>query len=186
MATLHHATVKRAARLGVEIAVLPGDPELYRAIRLDDKALSAVFESAPKLLDAVDADTAEFQDAPSRKGSRSGVMVMIYHVRYTQNGGGCGDTLDQALRDLLVTEEGTNLELLQQMAEANGVWVQKWAALNPGMQRMNLANRLRAYLRNHANATIALGGEGTGRFDVEFNPSKKALRAIRRAEGTQD
>lgn len=186
---LHHATAKRAARLGVEIIEIPGEGDelvTFRAIR-DDGAESAIFESAPKLLDAVEADTAEFEKAPDVRRNKSGVMVMSYHIRYTRNGGGCGDDLDMALRDLLVNEEGTNLQLLREIADRHEVWVAKWSGLNPGMQRMNLANRLRARLRNEPDFQVDLGEEGSGRFGVNYRPSKKiAKRAARVAAATQE
>jgi hypothetical protein len=178
---LHHATIKKAARLAVEIIEIPGELPTFRAIRLSDHAESAIFDSAPALLDAVEKDEAKFTAAPSFKRNRSGVMVMSYHIRYTANGGGCGDDLDQALRDLLVNEEGTNLELLRAVADNHDVWVAKWNGLNPGMQRMNLANRLRARLRNEAEFEVNLQDEGKGRFGVVYQPSGKTQRRARKA-----
>ena len=183
MTKLHHNTAKRAARLGVEVIEIPGEDDLptFRAIR-EDGAESAIFESAPKLLDAVENETAEFKKAAHIRRNKSGVMVMSYHIRYTRNGGGCGDSLDQALRDLLVNEEGTNLQLLREIADRHEVWSVKWAGLNPGMQRMNLANRLRARLRNEADFSVDLGVEGSGRFDVEYAPSKKTAKRAAKQE----
>jgi hypothetical protein len=182
---LHHETIKRALRLGVEIIAIPNLDGLstFRAVRIADKAETVeIFDDAKSMLNAISEGAAEFAVPTSFRGLRSGVMVMTYHVRYTANGGGCGDTLDLALRDLLLSNDGTNLDLLQQIAEKNGVWVQKWASLNAGMQRMNLANRLRSILRNNAEATIDLGDEGTGRFDVEFEPNSRTRKAMARAK----
>jgi hypothetical protein len=190
MIKIHHATANRATRLGFDLDT--NEDGTVSAIRHEDDARSVGTYTDPKaLVDALMNGQVEFADPQTDeeieeetlenfKGLRSGVMVLVYHVRYTQNGGGCGDTLDQALRDLLLTEEGTNLDLLRTIAECNGVWVQKWAALNPGMQRMNLANKLRARLRNDVTLVVNLGEEGTGRFDVEYAPSKKTLRAMRK------
>jgi hypothetical protein len=41
---------------------------------------------------------------------------------------------------------------LQQLAERNGVWVLRYASLNPGLARMVVANRLRKLMR--AGSTI--------------------------------
>lgn len=173
MATIHHATLARATKLGVRlIEVL----DMFQLVRIEDGALStSTFQTAKAAVQAMADGAVEFE-APGKR-NRSGVMVITYHKLYTLNGGGNGDQMDQTLRATLVSESGTDLELLQATAEANGVWNPDWASLNPGMQRMNLANRLRAKLRNDANAEVEIGGQA-GRFDVEFKPrAKKARKA---------
>ena len=180
---LHHAITKKATRLGVEIIEIPGELPTFRAIRADG-AESAIVENASELLNQIEAGTIEWATPKSGRGLKSGVMVMSYHLRYTLNGGGCGDTLDETLRDMLLSEEGTDLDLLRKIADTNEVWMAKWAGLNPGMQRMNLANRLRARLRNDADFQADLDGE-VGRFGIRYQPNRKQRRRAERAAAAQ-
>jgi hypothetical protein len=67
---------------------------------------------------------------------------------------------------------------------ANGVWRESWNSLNPGMRRMNLANRLRALLRNSSETAdvvltdkdgviLASGRYGIARVIKEKKAKKK-------------
>lgn len=183
MTKLHHATIAKAAKLGFEILPIPGDPPMFKTVSLKSRAESvAVWVSTKEIFDFVAKEDIAYGEPPLGKSNKSGVMVLSYHKLYTKNGGGCGDILDQALRDLLVTETGVDTALLRRVAEANGLWTDKWEGLNPGMQRMNLANRMRGMLRNNADATVDLDAEGKGRFEVAYEPSTKMVKAAARAQ----
>ena len=166
MARIHHATIARAAKAGCEIYERGTGFALRRTA---DEAVSQLeFDSAKAAADAAhDPATLWLDPTSGPKALKSGVMVKTYHTIYTANGGGCGDGLDAALRAQF-TDAGAALDVvaLQEFGEQIGLWNPTWAGLNPGMKRMNLANRLRAYLRRNADAEVTIG-EVTGRFGVQ-------------------
>lgn len=174
MATIHHATRARAERLGV--GFIDAADGGFHLIRLDNSQLSVdTFDSAKEALDSFEAGTVEFA---KRSHNHCGVMVASYHARYESNphGPGCGDDLDIALRNACTVQgEDLDLKKLKQIGLDAGVWGEHWEVRNPGMQRMNLANRLRALLRNDANATIQIGGE-RGRFGVAYKPAGRKAK----------
>lgn len=96
---------------------------------------------------------------------KSGVMTLTYHERYMAQGGGSMDDVDQSMRDAFVTEvtekyttkkgeererkvNRVDLVALREWGEEIELWNEAWENLNPGMQRMNLANRVRGAIRN--------------------------------------
>lgn len=85
---------------------------------------------------------------------KSGVMKLPYHTRYMNNGGGTGDDLDISLREAVLKvakgEKKPTLDVdeLRKIAQTHDVWKPEYEDLNPGMQRMNVSNRLRAIGRN--------------------------------------
>ena len=177
MTRIHHATAARATKLGLEI--LPsGDG--FRFSNSETGQISAeIWETAKGALDAFAAGdyTWELQTR-----GKSGCMDQYFHDLYTANGGGCGDTLDATLRDHLLGAEGIDLQLLRVVADANNLWNSRWESLNPGMQRMNLSNRLRAILRNSSTAQVTIGDDH-GRFGVPFRPSTRVAKALAKTEG---
>ena len=64
---------------------------------------------------------------------------------------------------------------LREYGEQLGLWNPRWEGLNPGMLRMNLANRIRGVLRNSTGEIAGPGGL-LSRFGIEFRPSKKAKK----------
>jgi hypothetical protein len=75
--------------------------------------------------------------------SRS-VVPLRYKKQYAPNHGSNGDQIASALFHACRTQDGkTDLVKLRAIAQANGVDHAKYAGLNPGMQRMNIGNRLR-------------------------------------------
>jgi hypothetical protein len=79
------------------------------------------------------------------------VMPAKYRERYAEHGGSSGDDLAVRLKKQVATADGSiDLAKLREIAEANGVWDARYANLNPGMQRMDVANRLRALARHGA------------------------------------
>jgi hypothetical protein len=94
---------------------------------------------------------------------RCGVVPAGWHGKATRFGGGCSDDIDLAMRDAFltrVTDKSDKPQLdalaLKAWGEEIGLWNPKWEARNPGMQRMNLTNRVRAALRN--GKAIVLNG----------------------------
>jgi hypothetical protein len=75
------------------------------------------------------------------------VVKAEYRERYQD--GSCGDDLALRMREAVRGDDGTvDLARLQRLAEANGVWSDRWAALNAGLQRMACGNALRALARH--------------------------------------
>lgn len=179
---IHHAIVAKARNAGLEIK------EIGEKFVLQNEAgqTSQEFDSAKDASDAIGTDALKFGRAPKANPNKNGVMGADYHKRYMEQGGGSGDLLDVALRSAVKGEKGVDPAKVRAIAEQNGVWSERWADLNPGMQRMNLANRLRGLLRNNAEAAVTLGDSEPSRFDIEFNPParlvKKAGAAERKAE----
>lgn len=127
--------------------------ELEAKLKADKKAVAAQAPAPKKAKTGKKAKKAESSERPEKKTivtGKSGVMKLPYHTRYMNNGGGSGDDLDVALRAAVCkpVEKGSkktavDMDELQAIAEANGVWKPEYASLNPGMARMNVANRLR-------------------------------------------
>jgi hypothetical protein len=144
-----------------------------------------LFGDTASALDALEAGQVVFEaPKPTPINGKCGVMGSSYHERYSANPGGpgCNDDLDLTMRDTfhrVVKDNKTELDLdaMRSWAESgsgtHSLWNPAWESLNPGMQRMNLVNRVRGYLRNHPNDQIAIGDK-VGRFGIE--PSAKALK----------
>jgi len=180
MSKIHHATIKRAARLGVTIIEVEGGFVLNRT----EDGLNSVdtFDSTAEALEALERDEVEFEDADEAEGSaKCGVMAKDYHDQYSRNphGPGCGDTIDIEMRDAITVMDGKKSRVdegvLCQIGIDAGLWKPSWESLNVGMRRMNLANRIRGLLRNNPEAQVRIG-ETTGRFGVVFQPAKSKAR----------
>ena len=168
---IHPATVKRATRLGVQLV---GTPDSEFRLAHGTKLSVLTWAVAREALDAFEAGGLEWERTNTGK---CGVMVAAYHDRYEHNphGPGCGDGLDVAMRDAFTDpENGVNVEALRAFGEGVGLWNPDWKRLNRGMQRMNLTNRVRAWLRNH-DEPIKLNGT-TSRFGVAYSPAGRKLK----------
>lgn len=164
MARIHHATAARAAKFGAEIVEF--DDKFYLRQTASGKITQMRWDDAKvAAAAAADPETVWLDPSEAPKGLKSGVMTLSYHQIYTINGGGCGDTLDAEMRAFFTGTDGLDVEALEQFGREVGLWNPSWAGLNPGMKRMNLANRLRGYLRRNPEAEITIG-DVTGRFGV--------------------
>lgn len=146
-------------------------------------------DSAKALIEQIKAHEKEAGKELRGKGlgDRSGVMVKHYHDEYTANGGGNGDLLDETLRSELVTDDGIDVIRLKNMAKAHDVWDAKYEALNPGMARMNVANRLRAKIRKEGALDI-FGveiGEGDLKARVVKPKAEKKTKRKAKAEAVE-
>lgn len=74
------------------------------------------------------------------------VIKPEFRQRYGKAGNN-GDETATKLAAYLKAGDGDAREKLKALAEANGLWSDKWVTLNVGMVRMNLGNRLRAAAR---------------------------------------
>jgi hypothetical protein len=179
MATpIHHAILKRAARLGIRVVDnAEGTFQIAKGNALSENT----FATAKEAVDEYAREPKGFVWAVTKAGY-CGVMVASYHDRYEHNthGPGSCDGLDCALRDAYTSEEtGIDRDGLVALGEELGLYNAAWNAVNNGMVRMNLSNRIRAWLRNDPDAKLTIGGV-TGRFGVPYRPSKKAARLAAR------
>lgn len=100
-----------------------------------------------------DADDAEAEE--DEEGSKS-VVKAKYKKAYQPHHAKCGDDLSEQItahvsRSVKVDGKSVtrvDAAALKRLAKANGVWVEGYASLNPGMQRMNVANRLRKLVKD--------------------------------------
>ncbi len=80
------------------------------------------------------------------------VVKPKYKKAYQPHQHRCGDDLASRITAYVtypLKGKKTRIDLgkLQSLAEANGAWQDRYATINPGMRRMNIANRLRALER---------------------------------------
>lgn len=87
------------------------------------------------------------------EGSGRSIVKKKYKERYRPTKMTCGDDLAQRISKHVTYHDDDNDKpmidkaKLQRFAEANGCWVPSYKSLNAGMQRMNVANRLRGIIR---------------------------------------
>lgn len=176
---IHHATQKAAHKLGFTLEPIEGG---FRVTRDQDSRFCVITQlvegevaTAKTIVArlAQEPDTLQWQK-PIR--SHCGVMRFAYHDRYEHNphGPGNGDQLDCAMRDAFTDPETEKLraEPLKEFGESLDLWNPAWDSLNVGMRRMNLTNRIRAFLRNNEDEKIELGGKRS-RFGIPYEPAKR-------------
>lgn len=174
---IHHAILKRAKKLEVEL-VDTGTG--FQLVNKQGRLSVETWDGAREALDELVAGHVTWE---ARKGNFCGVMVAAYHDRYEHNthGPGSCDGLDCALRDEYTDPDGgVKRAELQTLGTKLDLWNANWESLNNGMVRMNLSNRIRAWLRNNADARLTIG-KVTGRFGVAFKPAGKAARKLAKA-----
>ncbi len=87
-------------------------------------------------------------EATAKAAKRTGTVVpQKYKDKYGKLQS-CGDDLVSFL--LRSWGEKTDLEMVKATGIENGIWNERWERLNPGMQRMNLGNRMRTRVREGA------------------------------------
>lgn len=113
-------------------------------------------------LGADEADEQDEDDSDADQG-RS-IVKSKYKERYKPTKDKCGDELSFEINEFVTVEDDAgekkvSKKLLRAFAEANGCWVPAYGSLvsrtggwNAGMARMNVANRLRAKIRQAAKA----------------------------------
>jgi hypothetical protein len=93
------------------------------------------------------------EEAEDEEGDKS-VVKAKYRQRYQPHKMTNGDDLAQRVRKNFMTLKGEDgkprldWSRFIKFAKANECWVEAYAKLNPGMQRMNVINKLRARRRN--------------------------------------
>lgn len=88
------------------------------------------------------------------------VVKAHYREKYKANGFNCGDIVADELKEYCNKLRGSrlvvDLERLKEVALENGVWDERYAALNAGLARMTIGNRLRAMIE--AGDRVLIGG----------------------------
>jgi hypothetical protein len=99
--------------------------------------------------DEGDASAAEDGEEDEDSGEGRSVVKKLYKTRYRPHHHKNGDELGARLTKAVADETGkkTDPDKLFAFAEANGLWNDRYAALNVGMRRMNIANRARAKVK---------------------------------------
>lgn len=144
---LHHAQVKAFAKLNV-------------APILNDNGTVTVDHNGEPLTGSAQAVLAtlsgrKVRHAPPPTQQKGNVIEPQYRPAYKVSNG-CGDNIQKELAaEFLVDDPETgnpSLDLKRFKAWAKGydVWQLKYDNLNPGMQRMNVGNRVRGLIRNGA------------------------------------
>ena len=167
-----HTTQDKAAQKALERLeeerlrnVDPRPEDREPVLRVRKKATPIVLTPAPEA-PAVEIVDLQPETAPTKviKGS---IISKKYVDRYKKTGYSCGDILSEEIREyIMVIDQGRahiDLKKLRQIADDNGVWRDSYVKLNPGQQRMNIGNRIRAKYKN--GERIMIGGAP---FEQEF------------------
>lgn len=178
MTKIHHATTKKAAKLGIALAV-NGDDTFTAStdeitfthsdakVAVDEIAKAmAYFEENGEYPETVtvigedDAGETEGDDEEAKSGS---VVKPKYKAIYRPKNDSTGDKLADRMLEAVHDDEGkVDLEKLRAVGRENGVDVlARWGHLkdrhgnmNIGMVRMNLGNVLRQKIRQGEKVTI--------------------------------
>lgn len=148
---LHHATAKRAAANQVEITEAKG---VFTAVDQTDALRVTKGRDAKAVLAALlehrTNGTYETLDL------RQSVVPAGYKAKYalSQTPDSCDDDLAATLYAFLMHRESLDTVRLAQVASDNGVDLGKYAALNPGHQRMCVGNVLRGLHRKGKPVTV--------------------------------
>lgn len=154
---IHHGVAKKAAKHNIELHEQPDGTWTWTHADLG----TAISEANPKAALAA-AMRALGYKKPKSSGKRvrakkaaviqnKSVVRKEYKAQYAKSttGQGNGDRLDVAMKDGL---EG-DPDALRKIAKSNNVPF-VWQALNPGLQRMNLTNVLRARVKRGEKVDI--------------------------------
>ena len=93
-------------------------------------------------------------------GKTGSVVPQTYKTKYRATSGEhrCGDKLSDLLKAATLNDEGkSDLKKIRAVAKENGLSVDKWLHLNPGMIRMNMGNVLRGMIRSEGS--VKVGGK---------------------------
>jgi hypothetical protein len=148
---IHHAILKAAAKLGVTLTetgngtVCRAEHEGYYLEAATAKLALAEMKEAIENETLEELDAIEAEEEQDDEAESANVVPQKYKERYG-SAQHCGDGIALALKDYL-GEAKDKQERLLRFATANGLWDDKYDALNVGMQRMNIGNRLRAAIK---------------------------------------
>lgn len=175
---IHASVAKRASEHGLVLVEAEGRVEARRGqqvVAYNGKASTALKHAldnleAERIRNLADnqepvllhrAVSAQPDPAVPQKVIKGSIIKSKYRDRYKKNGDfSCGDDIAGELKAyVVVARDGkfrVDLVRLREVAIANEVWKDRYAALNPGQQRMTIGNCLRAKFRE--GKRIDIGG----------------------------
>lgn len=180
---IHHATTKRAKKFGIELSTLDNDVVASKdgkTLASGPQANKVLEQAISKLGLTETAKAPKAKKAPARKkaakrrkrrASEDGdedddeadeggsVVKSQYKKKYRPFKMTCGDNIAKQVSDHVKVEgEDGKLRIdvpkLVAFARANDCWDPKYRALNVGMQRMNVVNRLRGKMRRDKHKIV--------------------------------
>lgn len=125
-------------------------------VRPNDNGTYSIWDCGPLPHLGESKPETETTDENAEKAPKS-VVAKKYRPRYGRDQNN-GDMVARAmLKHTVVIEKSKHLLQIEKVAEVakqNGLDMSRWDHLNTGMQRMNLANRLRQMLKDGVDVTI--------------------------------
>lgn len=125
-------------------------PTPKRASKATRKEVARINEMAAE--DDEEGDEADLEEGEDDEEEGKEIVKKKYKERYRPHHMTCGDELARLITEHVskANEDGDvriDKAKLRSFAKANDCWVPTYAHLNVGMQRMNIANRLRAKIK---------------------------------------
>jgi hypothetical protein len=160
---MHHAQRKSLAKLGVRDNDITSNDDGSITLTHGGGKIEATDGKA--LIEALKVAIKDGSFKPVRRVN-SGVLPEAKYIEYRAKGGGSRDKLDNAMRRAFLVlndkdESVLDVKALRAFGKSLGLWNAEWEAqtpkrapLNPGMLRMNLANKVRAFVRQGNDVTI--------------------------------
>lgn len=123
------------------------------------KAKAAAKQAKSKSGKVVDAKHKPADVVATAANPQKSIVPVAFKTKYAAHDGSNGDRISAALKSACETRDdngrvSTSLTALAEIAKANGIDMKGYKDLNPGMQRMNVGNRLRGMLRNEKPVVI--------------------------------
>lgn len=168
MPAIHHATAKKAAKLGLELIVQPDETVVAAVINgavlatgINAKealanAEAIINEEHDNEEDEAEVDTqangsdvkeSDDEEATDDEPVERSIVKRKYRKRYQPTNRSCGDELAKLVSAHIRDDDVINEDRLVRFAKANDCWIDSYATLNVGQRRMNVGNRLRAKVR---------------------------------------
>lgn len=113
------------------------------------------------MTDATETEQTAAATTEAATTERKDVVPAAYREKYKETGGTCGDFIAVALQK--IAKENGNVDVVK---SENGIAADRWSTMNPGMQRMNLANVLRGTYLKGGTIKI-LGKEFNAKHQLE-------------------
>lgn len=174
---IHHNTLKSAASHGMRIVEIAkgkgaavfevrtlncdilvdaaGEPKaaLKAAIEMIEERAYENECEFDEALESFEEDNAQEGDEGD-EGETKSIIKHKYRVAYKPHKYTCGDEITVMVREKFMTvdtgennRKNMNMKAFIRFAKANDCWSDSYSALNNGMQRMNVVNRLRAKVK---------------------------------------
>lgn len=136
----------------------------FKNAETEEDSDAADWAALAEEFDLIEQEEPEADEDDSDADQGKSIVKHKYKERYKPTKDKCGDDLSFQINEFVTIEDDAgdkkvSKKLLRAFAEANGCWVPSYGSLvsrtggwNAGMARMNVANRLRAKIRQAAKA----------------------------------